>query len=32
MELNPHKARVVLRMALTKTKDPREVQRMFEQY
>ena len=32
MELNPHKARVLLRMALTKTKDPREVQRMFEQY
>jgi L-asparaginase len=32
MELNPHKARVLLRMALTKTSDPREIQRMFEQY
>jgi L-asparaginase len=32
MELNPHKARVLLRMALTKTSDARDIQRMFEQY
>ena len=32
MELNPHKARVLLRLALTKTTDKKEIQRMFEQY
>jgi L-asparaginase len=32
MEHNPQKARVLLRMALTKTSDVKEVQRMFEQY
>ncbi len=30
--LNPQKARVLLRMALTRTADPREIQRIFEQY
>ena len=32
LELNPQKARVLLRLALTRTGDPREVQRIFEQY
>ncbi len=32
LELNPQKARVLLRLALTRTSDPREVQRIFEQY
>jgi L-asparaginase len=32
LELNPQKARVLLRMALTKTGDIREIQRIFEQY
>ncbi len=32
MELNPQKARVLLRMALTKTKDPKEIQRYFAEY
>jgi L-asparaginase len=32
MELNPQKARVLLRLALTKTGNPAEIQRMFEQY
>ena len=32
LELNPQKARVLLRMALTKTSDTKEVQRFFEQY
>jgi L-asparaginase len=32
MEMNPQKARVLLRMALTKTSDPREVQRIFTEY
>jgi L-asparaginase len=31
-ELNPGKSRVLLQLALTKTKDPREVQQMFDQY
>ena len=30
--LNPQKARILLMLALTKTKDPKEVQRMFETY
>lgn len=30
--LNAQKARVLLRLALTKTTDPREIQRMFEEY
>jgi L-asparaginase len=32
MELNPQKARILLRLALTKTKDAREIQRMFGEY
>lgn len=32
LELNPQKARILLRMALTKTHDVKEVQRYFEQY
>ncbi len=32
LELNPQKARVLLRMALTKTHDVKEIQRYFEQY
>jgi L-asparaginase len=31
-ELNPQKARILLMLALTKTKDPREVQRIFNEY
>jgi L-asparaginase len=30
--LNPQKSRVLLRLALTKTKDLKEIQRMFDQY
>lgn len=30
--LNPQKARILLQLALTKTKDPQEIQRMFEEY
>jgi L-asparaginase len=30
--LPPHKARVLLRLALTKTTDPKEIQRMFNEY
>ena len=30
--LNAQKARMLLRLALTKTKDPKEIQRMFEEY
>jgi L-asparaginase len=30
--LPPHKARVLLRLALTKTDDPQEIQRMFNEY
>lgn len=30
--LNPHKARILLRLALTKTKDPKEIQRIFNEY
>jgi len=30
--LNPQKARVLLRLALTKTKEPRELQRIFSEY
>ncbi len=32
MELNPQKARVLLRMALTRTSDVEEIQRMFGEY
>ena len=32
LELNPAKARVLLQQALVKTKDPREIQRMFGEY
>jgi L-asparaginase len=32
MDLNPQKARVLLRMALTKTKDVKTIQRYFEEY
>jgi L-asparaginase len=31
-ELNPQKARILLRMALTQTRDVREIQRLFEQF
>ncbi len=31
LELNPQKARVLLRLALTKTKDVQEIQRIFEE-
>ncbi len=30
--LNPQKARILLMLALTKTKDPKEIQRMFKTY
>ena len=30
--LVPHKARILLMLGLTKTKDPRELQRMFNEY
>ncbi len=30
--LNPQKARVLLQLALTKTNDPKEIQRMFNEY
>jgi len=30
--LNPQKARMLLRMALTRTTDPKEIQRMFNEY
>jgi L-asparaginase len=32
LEHNPQKARVLLRLALTRTKDLKEIQRMFEEY
>ena len=32
MGLNPQKSRVLLRLALLKTKDIKEIQRMFIQY
>ena len=31
-ELNPSKARVLLQLALTKTKDPVQIQKMFYEY
>jgi len=30
--LNPQKARILLMLALTKTRDPKEIQRMFSEY
>ena len=30
--LNPQKARILLMLALTKTKDPKEIQRIFDEY
>jgi L-asparaginase len=30
--INPQKARILLRLALTKTTDPKEIQRMFNEY
>jgi len=30
--MNPQKARVLLRVALTKTSDPKQIQRYFEVY
>lgn len=30
--LTPHKARILLMLALTKTKDPKELQRIFDEY
>ncbi len=32
MDLNPQKSRILLRLALTKTKDVKQIQRYFEQY
>ena len=32
LDLNPQKARVLLRMALTKTSDLKQIQRYFEEY
>jgi L-asparaginase len=32
LDLNPQKSRVLLRLALTKTKDLKEIQRMFDEY
>jgi len=32
LELNPQKARVLLRLALTKTKDAKQIQRYFDEY
>jgi L-asparaginase len=32
MDLNPQKARVLLRVALTKTSDPKQIQKYFEEY
>jgi L-asparaginase len=31
-ELNPSKSRILLKLALMKTKDPAEIQKMFETY
>ena len=31
-ELNPAKSRVLLQLALTKTKDPERIQQMFYEY
>jgi L-asparaginase len=30
--LPPHKARILLRLALTQTHDPKEIQRIFNEY
>jgi L-asparaginase len=30
--LNPQKARILLMLALTKTRDPRELRRIFSEY
>jgi L-asparaginase len=30
--LTPQKARILLMLALTRSKDPREIQRMFDEY
>ncbi len=30
--LNPQKARVLLQLALTQTKDPQQIQQIFNQY
>jgi L-asparaginase len=30
--LNPQKARILLMLALTKTRDPKELQRIFSEY
>jgi L-asparaginase len=32
MDLNPQKARVLLRLALTKTSDPEQIQKYFDEY
>jgi len=32
LDLNPQKARVLLRLALTKTSDVKQIQRLFEEY
>ena len=31
-DLPPHKARILLQVALTRTRDPRELQRVFDEY
>ena len=32
LDLNPQKSRVLLRLALTRTKDPKQIQRYFVEY
>jgi L-asparaginase len=32
LDQNPQKARVLLRLALTKTSDPKTIQRYFDEY
>ena len=32
LDLNPQKSRVLLRLALTKTNDPKQIQKMFDEY
>ncbi len=32
LDLNPQKSRILLRLALTKTSDPKQIQRYFDQY
>jgi L-asparaginase len=32
MDMNPQKARILLRIALTKTSDPKQIQRYYDEY